>query len=144
MKAWAKTTGEFTFLLGIDAGEKHRAKAFNDNEFPLIDLGLDRADCARLIQAAGLPMPRKSGCWFCPFQGKAEWMSLLRQHRDLFLRAEALEQNCQRYPGLTLTAHPLAKLRDSVDGQTSLATWICDEGIGRCMFCEQMQERAAP
>lgn len=44
--------------------------------FPLIDRMINRAMCRRLIEAAGLPVPRKSRCWMCPHQDEAEWQEI--------------------------------------------------------------------
>lgn len=61
----------FVFI-GIDAGESHRAKISSKNGFeyrwPLIEREIDRNGCIEIIKAHGLPVPIKSGCWFCPFQ----------------------------------------------------------------------------
>ena len=38
--------------------------------FPLIDDNLSREDCKKIITNAGLPVPVKSGCWYCPFARK--------------------------------------------------------------------------
>lgn len=40
--------------------------------YPLIEWGWTRADCERRIAAAGLPVPPKSSCFFCPASRPAE------------------------------------------------------------------------
>jgi hypothetical protein len=60
-------------------------------EYPLIDLRLNRRDCVRLIELAGLPVPPKSSCYFCPFKKHGDWLELRRTRRDLFDKAVALE-----------------------------------------------------
>lgn len=59
--------------------------------YPLLDLGLRRTDCQRIIRSAGLPVPPKSACWFCPMKRPSEWHDLRRTQPDLFERACALE-----------------------------------------------------
>ena len=70
--------------IGISADEVHRAnnRRVEPHErvvYPLISVGddtglrLNRADCARLIQRAGLPVPPKSSCYFCPFHRLEVW-----------------------------------------------------------------------
>lgn len=56
-------------------------------EFPLIDLGLNRLNCAAIIEAAGLPLPPKSACWFCPFTGRAVWIDRKRTEPAIFAAA---------------------------------------------------------
>lgn len=88
--------------LGIDAGESHRAKmsgiANQENRYILVEEGIDRAGCGQIIKDHGLPLPIKSGCWFCPFQKKKDWQKLRRTHPCLFEEAVKLEaeQNIDR------------------------------------------------
>lgn len=88
-------------LLGIDTGESHRAKiAVNkgfENRFPLIEAGINRDDCKKIIRKNRLPIPMKSGCYICPFQKVAQWKQLRRVHPDLFCKAEQLEQRSMEY-----------------------------------------------
>lgn len=35
--------------------------------YPLLDMGLSRSGCQEVIRSAGLPVPPKSACYFCPF-----------------------------------------------------------------------------
>jgi hypothetical protein len=69
-----------------DAGIPHQRLAY-----PLLDLGLRRADCPPIITGAGLPLPPKSACWFCPYHRPAEWQRMQRQEPELFARACDLE-----------------------------------------------------
>lgn len=64
--------------------------------YPLAaDLHLTRQDCERLILDAGLPLPGRSACWFCPFHTGDEWMRLKREYPDLFEAAADLEEKMQ-------------------------------------------------
>ncbi len=69
-----------------DSGIPHQRLAY-----PLLDLGLRRADCPPIIAGAGLPMPPKSACWFCPYHRPSEWQRMQRQEPELFARACDLE-----------------------------------------------------
>lgn len=81
--------------IGIDAGEINRAKPSRDdeiqNEFPLIDEGIDREGCKQIILNAGLPLPRKSGCYFCPFASNKEFKQIRDHRMDLWCRVKKLE-----------------------------------------------------
>ena len=59
--------------------------------YPLIEAGLDRHGCGRVLLAAGLGVPPKSGCWCCAFQRVSEFRRLWRDHPDLFERACEIE-----------------------------------------------------
>lgn len=81
--------------IGIDAGELRRAKDFGDEKttviYPLIEWGWYREDCVSAIQDAGLPIPVKSACFFCPSSTKVDVLNLKRDHPALFDRAVAME-----------------------------------------------------
>ena len=88
---------DVTLAIGIDADEPHRARV-NDRDpkwmhkvWPLVEHDIGRDECEAIIRRAGLPVPPKSGCYFCPFQRIGEWRRLYREHPDLWQRAEAVE-----------------------------------------------------
>ena len=64
--------------VGIHYHESHRMKPadvlYVKHCYPLVDLKLKEADCIEIIKKAGLPIPVKSGCFYCPFQSKAKWV----------------------------------------------------------------------
>ncbi len=88
-------------MIGIDAGERHRAKDSGNpsiaNVFPLLERDLDRDDCAQVILRHGWPVPRKSGCFYCPFASKRQWVKLKRDHPQLYQIAVRMEQNAQNF-----------------------------------------------
>ena len=95
-EAWAR--GELVErLVGIDAGETRRASLPPDARYryvyPLREAGIDRDGCVALIRSAGLDVPGKSSCFFCPAMKKAEVAALTTEHPDLFARAVAMEAN---------------------------------------------------
>lgn len=90
-----------TVLLGISTDEIERAgrgtsKNYEIREYPLLDLGLNRTDCMKIISDAGLPVPPKSSCFFCPFHSELTWSELRRDHPDLFDKAQYLEDMTQQ------------------------------------------------
>jgi len=74
--------------------------------FPFIDGGIDRAGVIRILEDAGLDLPdyyrwrTRSGCYFCFFQRKSEWVGLADNHPDLFERAAAIEQKILKDAGI--------------------------------------------
>lgn len=89
---WPAITG-----LGISTDEWHRAKtdsriAWQVLEYPLLDLRLSRRDCMRIIETAGLPIPPKSSCYFCPFHSPTEWRRLKHEQLELFDKSVELER----------------------------------------------------
>jgi hypothetical protein len=89
-----RTLGE---LVGIDAGEDHRAK---DSIRPLVDLGIDRDGCVEIIKAEGLPVPVRSGCWHCPFMRTAEIVALasIPEYADRIERLENAALETHGFP----------------------------------------------
>lgn len=90
--------------IGYDAGEERRktnATPYNELDkkyeyvYPLIEWEWYREDCVRVIESAGLPLPGKSSCFFCPSMKKKEIRELKKKHPDLFDRAIKIEDNAQ-------------------------------------------------
>jgi len=63
---------------------------------PLVDAGITREGCIKIIEAEGLDVPQKSGCYLCPFQRNAQWRMLWERHPELFERAMLLEESTER------------------------------------------------
>lgn len=65
--------------------------------FPFIEAGLHKDDVYRILDDAGIGPPEyyrwrtRSGCYFCFFQRKVEWVRLAEEHPDLFAKARAYE-----------------------------------------------------
>jgi hypothetical protein len=104
IKTWAPAraaweAGELvTFCIGYDAGPRDSCRSYSAegkaspgtrNRFPLIEWNWNREECERQIRAAGLPVPVKSACFFCPASKKHEIVALRDNNPELF--ADALE-----------------------------------------------------
>ena len=74
--------------------------------FPFIEDGIDREGVTRILEDAGIGLPTyyewrtRSGCFFCFYQRKAEWIGLAERHPELFERAVAIERKVLRDAGL--------------------------------------------
>lgn len=87
--------------IGISLDEIHRAnrksQAWESIVYPLVGVGeetglkMTRLDCMNVIRDAGLPVPPKSSCYFCPFHSPGAWADLARETPDLFEKAADLE-----------------------------------------------------
>jgi hypothetical protein len=68
-------------------------------KFPFKEHGKVKADILRELEESGIGMPdyyrwrSRSGCYFCFFQRKYEWVMLAQEHPDLFQKAVEYEQN---------------------------------------------------
>jgi hypothetical protein len=85
----------FRMLLGISVDEWHRMRdsgvKYIENVYPLVDERLTRSDCRVLVERAGLALPPKSSCWFCPYRSADSQRELLKQYPALRGMAIALE-----------------------------------------------------
>lgn len=67
-------------------------------KLPFVDALIDKEGVIELLENSGLGLPEyynwrsRSGCTFCFFQRKIEWVGLLEQHPDAFAEAEAYEK----------------------------------------------------
>ncbi|MBE9019910.1 phosphoadenosine phosphosulfate reductase family protein [Chroococcidiopsidales cyanobacterium LEGE 13417] len=66
--------------------------------YPFKEQGLVKADIIRLLEESGIGLPdyyrwrSRSGCFFCFFQRKYEWVMLAQEHPDQFAKAVEYEQ----------------------------------------------------
>lgn len=77
-------------LIGISIDEATRMRdsrtAWVVNRYPLVDLGMSRESCERVVRAAGLS-PKKSSCVFCPYHDDRFWTDLKDNHPEEFRKA---------------------------------------------------------
>lgn len=89
--------------VGLRADEKRLRKGFNPKQsnvvvhYPFIENGLVYKDIQNLLIDSGIGLPgyykwrKRSGCYFCFYQTKREWLGLYEHHPDLFLKAKSFE-----------------------------------------------------
>lgn len=94
-------------------------------KFPFIEDGLTRDDIFRILEdTVGIPEYYKwrsrSGCYFCFFQRRHEWVGLMRRHPDLFKEAMEYEKpdpkTGERYTWIQgMTLSELAQKADTIE-----------------------------
>ena len=66
--------------------------------FPFKEEGITKEDVMRILEESGIGLPdyyswrTRSGCYFCFFQRKREWVGLMDEHPDLFEKAKEYEK----------------------------------------------------
>jgi 3'-phosphoadenosine 5'-phosphosulfate sulfotransferase (PAPS reductase)/FAD synthetase len=94
-----------TQYIGYDAGETRRVEhaaivGEKDKKYikkyPLHEWGWNRDECVRVIERAGLPVPQKSSCFFCPSMKKNEIQALWEKYPQLFQRAIEMERTAAK------------------------------------------------
>ena len=102
---------EVISYVAIRADEKSRTgyvstKPNIKTVFPFIDNDIDHTGVVKILEDAGINLPdyykwrTRSGCYFCFFQRKSEWVGLADNHPDLFKRAVAIEQKILKDAGV--------------------------------------------
>jgi 3'-phosphoadenosine 5'-phosphosulfate sulfotransferase (PAPS reductase)/FAD synthetase len=88
--------------VGIRADEKREGyvstKPSIIPQFPFKDDGIRKDDVLRILDDSGVGLPKyyewrtRSGCYFCFFQRRSEWVGLKERHPDLFELAKQYEK----------------------------------------------------
>ena len=110
IEAWIGDTPAHSYV-AIRADESNRkgyisTKPNIRTRFPFIEDGVDRDGVMRILADAGIGLPAyyewrtRSGCYFCFYQRKAEWIGLAERHPELFDRAVAIERKVLRDAGI--------------------------------------------
>jgi len=89
--------------VGIRADEPHRKGYISTKPnitacLPFVESGITRQDVFRILEDSGLGLPEyyrwrsRSGCYFCFFQQRREWVGLFETHPALYEKAKAFEK----------------------------------------------------
>lgn len=94
---------EVTSYVAIRADEDYREGYSSKNvklvvKLPFRENGIDKSGVTELLDSSGLGLPTyyewrsRSGCTFCFFQQKIEWVRLLERHPEAFEEAKSYEK----------------------------------------------------
>ena len=97
--------------VGIRADESNRKGYISTKpnitaRFPFVEDGINRQGVVNILEDAGIGLPKyyewrtRSGCYFCFYQRKAEWIGLAERHPELFERAVAIESKVLQHAGV--------------------------------------------
>jgi 3'-phosphoadenosine 5'-phosphosulfate sulfotransferase (PAPS reductase)/FAD synthetase len=105
IKPFEKYVGDDPVIsyIGIRADEPHRKGYISTKpnikaRFPFIEDGIRQADVVRILKQSKLGLPSyyewrsRSGCFFCFYQQRREWVGLLERHPELFEEAKKYEK----------------------------------------------------
>ncbi|XQA74193.1 phosphoadenosine phosphosulfate reductase family protein [Xanthomonas sacchari] len=104
IKPWLEAGDRVHSYVAIRSDESHREGYDSGHEnlnvhLPFRDAGVDHAGVLELLHGAGVGLPKyydwrsRSGCTFCFFQQKIEWVRLKQQHPDRFEEAKRYEKS---------------------------------------------------
>lgn len=101
LEAWLGDDRTYTYI-GIRADENRSGyistKPTIKPVFPFKEDGITKERVFKILDDAGVGLPEyyewrtRSGCYFCFFQRKAEWVGLSERHPELFQEAIAYEE----------------------------------------------------
>jgi hypothetical protein len=106
-KEWIKgmidNGDEIYSYVAIRADEPHRSAMYPADHvhvvLPFREAGIDKAGVYEILESSGIGLPAyyewrsRSGCTFCFFQQKIEWVHLLEHHPDKFAEAMSYEKD---------------------------------------------------
>lgn len=111
LKKWRQDHGQINMIIGFASGEESRSnKALKleikqhesekdiwekviSRRFPLVDLGINRAQAQALIESYGYNCPPPSNCMRCPYMSPQELLWLYRNHKEKFNEWVTMEDN---------------------------------------------------
>lgn len=94
--------GEVYSYIGIRADENRSGYVSTKSNikplFPFKEHGINKDDVYQILEQSGLGLPdyyswrTRSGCYFCFFQRRSEWVGLKENHPELFEESKAYEK----------------------------------------------------
>ncbi|MEO5333181.1 MAG: phosphoadenosine phosphosulfate reductase family protein [Magnetococcus sp. YQC-5] len=103
VRPYLEMGGKVVSYVAIRSDEEYRTgySPTNPNlsvKFPFREAGIDKVMVLDILEASGVGLPEyyrwrsRSGCTFCFFQQKIEWVRLMEEHPDAFDEAKAYEK----------------------------------------------------
>jgi len=95
--------GVVRMYIGIRADEADRTQSSINNDnfinaiYPFVENGVNKSDVENILIKSGIGYPdyykwrKRSGCYFCMYQSKNDWLNLYENHPDLFQKAMEYE-----------------------------------------------------
>jgi len=114
--------GDVVNYVGIRADEQRLGYITKQSNvstvFPFVEDGIDKNGVIDILNNANLGLPSyyswrsRSGCYFCFFQTKKEWLGLKKNHPDLYEKAKSYEKDGYKWRE-DLSLGELGKLTES-------------------------------
>ncbi len=104
VRPWLAAKHRVISYVAIRADEDHREGMLTQDanlsvRMPFREAGIDKAGVIEILEGSGLGLPKyydwrsRSGCTFCFFQQKIEWVRLKREHPEAFENAKSYEKS---------------------------------------------------
>ena len=103
IKPWLDAGEDVYSYVAIRADEEHRTGLTQQHPhlrvlLPFREDGIKKSDVVDILESSGVGLPKyyewrsRSGCTFCFFQQKIEWVQLLERHPEAFEEAKKYEK----------------------------------------------------
>jgi hypothetical protein len=103
VQPWLNAGDKVVSYVAIRADEDHREGMVTHHKnlsvlLPFRDHNIDKQGVLDILEASGVGLPKyydwrsRSGCTFCFFQQKIEWVRLKERHPEAFERAKSMEK----------------------------------------------------
>ena len=122
--------------------------------FPFVEDRIDMRGVSQILERSGLGIPKyyewrtRSGCYFCFYQSKKEWLGLKENHPDLFEQAKKYEKDgftWRQDMSLVELAEEADKIKKSKSrqgiGKSNLLVDVLDDDVDEnniekpCLIC---------
>ena len=111
----------YVHWVGISTDEARRMRSsrvqYEQLRYPLIELGLSREDCVRIIKDAGWPVPIRTSCIMCPQRTMFEWLRLKVECPEDFDRACRIEDEIRAFDPRVFLTPKCRPLREILAGE---------------------------
>ncbi len=127
IKPWLASGVKVTSYVAIRSDEEYREGYVSTHEnlsikLPFREDGVDKSGVFDILNASGLGLPKyyewrsRSGCTFCFYQQKIEWVGLMENHPEAFEEAKAMEKTAMNSgsPFTWVDGEPLTDLEKPV------------------------------
>ena len=95
-------------VMGISVDEMTRMRTssqkWKSNQYPLVDMSINRQQCIEYVSKAGIGKPPRSACHFCPYKSDAEWRRMRDEYPADWDRAVAFDQAIRESASPNLTS----------------------------------------
>ncbi len=137
---------------GIRSGEKWIGFALDEtsriktlerghwtSRFPLVELMLTKSDCQKLILDFGMPLPKTSACYCCPFLTDQQWAEVRDEMPEAFEKACVLDEELREedlVAGKTgvYLHHSRVPLRQAMFDEIKPSGEMRQCGLGNCFL----------
>lgn len=108
IRPWLESGDRVFSYVAIRSDEEHREGMVTQHDnlivkLPFREHGIDKASVIEILEGSGLGLPKyydwrsRSGCTFCFFQQKIEWVRLKRNHPNEFEDAKDYEKTALKH-----------------------------------------------